>query len=331
MYTYTENLYENVIKKNASKSTSFKIITGYASYHFVEKILKEFPKLTICLFIGMSLQGIPKEDHEGYKKLMQKYNIKIYYQIYGANTHIKAYKFVGENINEVLVGSANFTENGFVNNNELLTNINNGLNNLFVDQEKRSMLCTDKSILTYIQLVDVGLESDPLTTNKYINDNKVLENKSKINELMKKNFPNYYNRYNFNYISVPIVVDEKANKNWDKEGINSLFNGLKSKPFLIMNNKNSKQLKEFLPSNERFVVYDFNDEILNCELSGEFNRELHFLNVNIYDYIQNILNLNETTPITYNHLKYLGYHFITFKKINDKEYLMTLSKENIRG
>ena len=52
------------------------------------------------------------------------------------------------------MGSANFTENGFIFNNELLCETNESLNELFNDQKEKSKLCNDNSINEYLQFVD---------------------------------------------------------------------------------------------------------------------------------------------------------------------------------
>ena len=152
---YNNELYLNVLKENCKIYDKLSIISGYASASFLERIIEEFPDLKIELFIGMSQEGVLKANHKQYLRIMSiNKNVNIYYQYKAALTHIKAYVFSNYEETKSFVGSANFTENGFIFNNELLCETNESLNELFNDQKEKSKLCNDNSINEYLQFVD---------------------------------------------------------------------------------------------------------------------------------------------------------------------------------
>ena len=84
-------------------------------------------------------------------------------------------------------------------------------------------------------------------------------------------------------------------------------------------------MKNFFIQDAELDIIDFKGESIKGKLDGEFNRELHFLNINLYDYFSNIIGLKEKTPITHEHLEYFGYKFFTFKKVDSNKYLLTFT------
>ena len=87
--------------------------------------------MNINLYIGMSQEGIITENHNKYIQIMNKHDrVNVYYQVIGELTHIKLYSFSKEEVFKNFMGSVNFTENGFIYNNELLCEFNDSINKL---------------------------------------------------------------------------------------------------------------------------------------------------------------------------------------------------------
>lgn len=319
MSIFYNNLYSNVLKENCNMFNKLTIISGYASASFLQRVLVEFPNLYIDLYIGMSQEGILISNHNKFLEIMRTYpNVKVYYQVNGNLTHIKSYTFSANEKIKTFIGSANFIENGFICNNEILSEINEPMIQLHDKQKEVSKLCTDKDIGSYIKFSDNKLQNEDIF-------NEIDLIKSKIEYFNKEN--NIYNevdsKFLSNYIKLPVVVPLKASALWDSTGINSIFKD--KQPNLVMANYNSSKLKEFFNESMTNYVYDFENTLLKCELDGPFKRELHFLNINIYDYFRKIIGLKEQTPITHEHLEYFGYKFFTFKKVESNKYLLTFT------
>lgn len=64
-----ENLYDNIIAKNADRYSHLRVITGYSSGNFVHRVLNDFPNLKIELYLGMAMQGISNRDHKAYREI----------------------------------------------------------------------------------------------------------------------------------------------------------------------------------------------------------------------------------------------------------------------
>ncbi|OLF33327.1 phospholipase D family protein [Staphylococcus borealis] len=319
MAIYNKDLYSNVLKENCAKFKTLNIISGYASASFLNRIIDNYPKLNINVYIGMSQEGIITENHKKYIQIMNSYDhVKVYYQVSGEPTHIKLYNFSTEENHKNFMGSANFTENGFIYNNELLCETNENTSRLFKKQNKNSMLCNSLNIREYIKFVDNKLQNE----DSY---NEIDKIRSKIEYFNKQNDINsdINNDMTDKYIKLPIVIPKKASAMWKRSGINAGFGNKFA--HLVMSNYNSSKLKEFF--NEGLIenIYDFENTNILCELKGTFNRELHFVDINIYDYFRKLIGLNEITPITHEHLEYFGYKYFTFKKTEENKYLLTFT------
>ncbi|MFE4241820.1 restriction endonuclease PLD domain-containing protein [Peribacillus butanolivorans] len=105
------------------------IITGYASSSFLHHILGKFPEIQIELIIGMAKKdGINFWDHQEYIRLTSETNrVKVYYLDSIPGNHSKIYYWKDETLfssGATFVGSANFSWNGFRDQNELMVQTN---------------------------------------------------------------------------------------------------------------------------------------------------------------------------------------------------------------
>src|SRR5699024_4618550 len=113
-------LYNKILVNNFKRYKSIRVISGYASPTMVRRVIKSFPDVHILLYIGMTQEGISEQNHQDYLQITASYpNIQIYYQYKGSLNHIKLIEFYNDTDCKVYVGSANFTENGYLNQKEL--------------------------------------------------------------------------------------------------------------------------------------------------------------------------------------------------------------------
>lgn len=160
MTTYTVDLYKQIIIPFAETSSRLQVISGYASAAFLKRVSQQFSHLQIDLYIGMTHQGVSQQDHELYCALTKQANgICVYYQITPVPNHMKILRFECENNTHTFVGSANFSENGFLYQREIMAKINDPLQYLFDEQHKNSLLCTDERIAAHISFFEGHYEA----------------------------------------------------------------------------------------------------------------------------------------------------------------------------
>lgn len=328
---FEEDLYEEIILKNSKKYSKLKIVSGYASSTFLKRVLDDVGKIIVELYIGMSQEGISYTNHQNFQKLScSNENVNVYYQYSGYPTHIKLYEFYGVSNSISFVGSANFSENGFSHNNELLIEANEDFSTLFQRQHEKSISCTDTKVEDFINFYDDDyLELIPNKNEKPIKDN-INRTRNYINNDFNDNKdPIRRKIFNFNKsfkvrphssgIILPIVTDKVANASWKSTGINSVLINKDSN--LIKSNKHS--LKDLFP-NDEFNIIAFDGKSYIAKLKGKFNRELHLENWNFYDEIAKMIGLEENRPIKHEDLNKLGFTSFYFEKKEENVYIMTM-------
>ncbi|MGV3031771.1 phospholipase D family protein [Staphylococcus chromogenes] len=329
------SLFQEVFESNLKKYKSVRIVSGYASASFLEDLLKINNDLKVDLYIGMTHEVISIQNHELFKKMSEKLNnVKVYYQVKGKPTHIKLYEFYNGIDKCQYVGSANFSENGFYKNNELLVETYLNTQDIFNLQNENSLSCLDENIESYILFYEENVEKikDDLSqepekvgnediddldvTNTQIDDDK-LENETTITKIKKFNLKNNITKPIRNFM-LPIVTDKKANLLWHKVGINNIFSN--GDPCLVRSNQRS--LKDILPTSFKIQMYD--GKTYDANLKGKFGKELHIEGWNLYSEIAKIIGLTEKRPINHEDLLKLGFSDFYLVKKEEGFYIMTL-------
>lgn len=155
MTLLVNDLYDNIIRVNASDFNSLRVITGYSSESFIRKVTDDFSKLKIELYVGMALQGICRKDHEFYKAETEKGRVRVHYVVGKPVIHQKVLEFRNEGNDRCgYIGSANFSVGGFLEQREVMVMADNSLDSLFRYAEENSVLCTDKVVDEVIPFVE---------------------------------------------------------------------------------------------------------------------------------------------------------------------------------
>jgi len=338
MTLYTDNLYKFIIQENAPYFPELRILSGYGSAPFLRKVATEFPNLKIDLYLGMTLQGVSQQNHDEYCKLMnQNSNLRVFYQIKGIQSHVKLIEFKTKNSSRVFVGSANFTENGFVNQRELMTEVSSEVNGLFDFQKDLSIECTFQDITEYILFFQ---ESASTIENQEMNSelsnsesNNIRETDMEVAEKTKliqkttgkKHHPTIQNlraQVNYSYynkFSLEIVLDENNNPRWLDTGINSWVNG--KTPVLTQTPKVS--FDKLFPVEKIVEVFADDGNQYKGKLTGRFNGSFMLINGNFYEYIKKNIGLKEYRAISREDLLDFGYTELHFERIDELKYIMT--------
>lgn len=158
----SDEIYEKIIEGHIEKAETIRVITGYSSAKFIERVANILGGRNLEVYIGMATRGIPKEDHVGYLALMSTYpNIKIFYQVKEPCTHIKLIEFIASHSegSYVFIGSANFSEAGYLAQRELMIKSVENVNELFLEQASLSILANDIGVLTNVPIVGREVDS----------------------------------------------------------------------------------------------------------------------------------------------------------------------------
>lgn len=329
---YYNDLYNNVLLKYLNKHNKLKLITGFSSSSFLKRLLEDVPNAELEIYIGMSRDGIPRRDHETYLDIVSKNNsIKIYYQIKGVPNHMKLYSFESTNDgdNIVFIGSANFSENGFLKYQEILGTIDLNISDIFETQRLNSLKCNDLMIEQYIKLVkDENLEG-PVQDDEHVDDNQVYEasNISRKKIISHKDFLSQFRRIEYRYyreFNFPIVYPKERDSNWYRTGINSWIDN--KKPVLKQNTVNI-EFENVFPIND-FKIYTDDEMVFTAYIGGRFNREIHFKDINIYKYIIQRLHIDKKGPISYLDLKERNFSHVFFTRLNKREYFVSFKNKS---
>lgn len=332
MIIYSE-LYSRLFSELAQSNRELDIISGYASPTFFRNVLSEFPHLKVRLFIGMSDEGISINSHLKYKEIQENSNSSIYYQsnkINGAQpNHIKAYKFSNGDASRVFIGSANFTENGFFNNREILTEISDNLSDLFEDQMVNSVSCLDPDITNFVtftiaeRMISNKFEESPLelpTLGKHRIKYPKLggHNATDKFHLYRERIDTRYHKY----FKVRIALNSTLNSRWTSTGING---ALSSEPSVLKYSPEG-YLYDLFPTNTIITLYTDDDKILKGRLVGNFGKDLALVDETWYDYAVNRLGIDFGIPLSNENLSQLKCASFEFERINESEYIMWLAE-----
>lgn len=300
------NLYEAIIGTN-SNAEKMRVISGYASPVFLRRVKRDYPSMKIELFIGMSQKGINKKNHDEYIGICKDFNdIDVYYQVSGNYTHRKIVEFNYINRQKVYIGSANFTENGFIKQKELMVNIHYNVNDLFVLQKEMSVKCQDERVPDLIPLYNEDLNSNVESEEEVDNTQEDLKS-----HLINGSIQRHAN-YQDNTFDIEIVFDSKFDPHWESNGINAWTDN--KVPYLLQTPK--QFFDTIFPRDSIFKIIT-NEFIFEARLQGDFYRELVILNGNIYEYVREKIGLIERRPITREDLLEYGNTKFRFTKVND--------------
>ncbi|MEC6749230.1 restriction endonuclease PLD domain-containing protein [Marinilactibacillus sp. XAAS-LB27] len=321
------NLYENMIEKNSVASNELKVITGYGSANFVKRVLLDFSDLKVTLFIGMSLEGISQNNHKNFLLLSEEFQgrLEVYYQINKPNTHIKLYSWYYKRYNIInYAGSANFTENGFFNNKEILISFNDSVENVFEEQKKNSLLCNDVRISEFIDFYDdESIEQEDVSSEDSTDEN-LLTIRVEEQTVVKTKVPSTRSLLGDKRIidkfTIPILL--KTETSSATTGINAWNRG-KQQPYLKQSP--NYPFSKYFPLDKKIRFITDDNKILVGIIRGSKDKQLEF-DPNIYEYIAERIGLYEKRPIIFKDLVHYGESNVVISKITDTEYLFDFQK-----
>lgn len=212
------------------------------------------------------------------------------------------------------VGSPNFTENGFMHNQEILVESPLSFQSLFDTQYSNSMICTDKKIKKYIKIYNLSAENVEDEEENKTDSSRSNYNKApfKIDRLIQAR-----NRASYKYYDEFELEIIKSNElNWAITGINSGFND--QVPHIPIGTKLFHEDK--IPRDIDFTIETNNGEVFKVFSSSSDRGALFFRDTNIYEFIKNKVNLNERRPISRLDLEKANCTHVEFIRLDKLKY-----------
>lgn len=330
---FNNDLYKKIICKEASRFNYLRIISGYGSADFLRRVKRDFPELQIDLFIGMYKEGFSINSHKKFIEIMTEYpDVQVYYQYEGKSTHIKLIEFSDKMQRSTYVGSANFTENGYISNQELMVPIIDYTGSLFEEQKRKSLVADFETIEKFINFYEdeVNIETNEVNPGK-IKEKEVTEKVDSVDLEIKKLYQKrkQYIKYietvrsNINYeyykkFSIEIVLNEENDRRWKETGINRIFHD--RIPSLFETNKNP--FFKIFPEDRIFRIFSDDGNIYQAKLTGMNKKDLILLNGNFYEYVQKKIGINEYKVISRQYLEEFGITKINFERLDESDYYM---------
>lgn len=323
---YIRDLYQDVLKKNMTDSHHLDVISGYVSSVFLEQILEEFPEVSLNIYVGMALEGISLNEHKSYIQLSNLYEdqVKIYYQIETPLTHAKIYSFRKNNATKVTyAGSANFSQNGFKEYQEILVKLRQPLDHLFVEAGEKSLECRHPDIHQYISFFGeedepvsdesgrVREEPEPLGTNK--NSQSV-----PMSDISRRLYRKVLKKPE---MVIPILPENVSSMS--DRGINARFRN--QDPYLI--ESNNYPFANYFPTETVFNVVTDSGKEFKCHLSKQDYSRLIF-EPSLYDYLRTRLGVREERPLTHGDIKKMGDNLIYVSKKDENTYYFNFFLKN---
>lgn len=329
MTVISENLYDEIICKEASRSSELRMISGYGSWTFLKKVKQEFPSLKITLIIGMTVFGISKSNHEGFQKICRQYDdVNVYYTIDGLPNHMKLMQFINDNQVISFLGSANFTENGFINQKEIMANIDDDVTKVFINQQAMCKMCTSEDIHEYVLVFS---DESSISENSYDleislptsideDGNGKLRKQDMFTKLRFRNLRSNIDISYYSVFDLEIILGGN-NPRWKDSGINAWVNG--KTPTLLQTP--SLFFDKIFPLDENFEIYADCGKRYLAKIGGRFSGHLEFLNGSIYDYVREKIGLISKRPISRDDLLNYGNTKLHFERIDRLKYLMSFT------
>ncbi|PID23763.1 restriction endonuclease PLD domain-containing protein [Sporosarcina sp. P7] len=251
---------------------NIRILSGYASSAFLTHILTIYPDIEIELIIGMARRdGINRWDHERYQDLSSTNSkITIKYQRALPGIHTKIYYWFEPLLNNsrTFIGSANFSWNGFRDQNELLAEVSfPNVEDVF--DVANSIDCRDNDVENYITfynlrfhrvLIEPGVDGVQLDMEITSNSNT---------EVRSLN--------NLDFVDLPLLtnndtsIQETAGLNWgQRPGRNTNEAYI---PVSTIFNRNHPDF--FPPLEQSFTILTDDGEQLICKMAQENRKAIH--------------------------------------------------------
>ena len=319
-----KDLYKQVLIQPCNEGANhLKIVSGYATSAMASRHLEDLREkglyAHISLLVGMCpSDGLSVSNHRGFQNIlnsdMYKNNFSCSYIYKAPSVHSKLYVwFKDDKLYKTFIGSANYTQNAFYNQREILSEINDSnIIRYFQELEKDSIFC---DIIESEDLVHIY--NDKNYYNKHTHEDKDINFKPDSSEV--KNIT-------ISLLSRTGEVQKTAGLNWgqrDNREPNQAY--IQLPPHIYRS--------DFFPkSPQHFSVVTDDSKTFICRRAQKDEQgqaiETPQNNSLLGEYFRNRIDLPNGAPIWRADLERYGRTDVTFYKFDDENYYMDFQPLN---
>lgn len=325
----TNGLEEQVLAMPYSQGyRSLRVLSGYVSPIFVEHVLETYDELQLEVIIGMvSTDGLAIWHHRAFLDLMNQFpdRLEIFYQVVSPGNHRKVYHWQGGILEErVFIGSANFTQNGFGRQREVLVestfpNIDDVFSDLNI------VRCDSPNVEEQVRFYNVSPRRVVVPrSSSRINENHEIEDEVTTVEAVSTPTNTYTD-----YVDLPLTdrrtgeVPARSGLNWGQREGRDHNQAYLSVPLSIHN----ADPTFFPPLAETFLVITDDGENLVCVMAQQNRKAIHTRENNsiMGAYFRRRLGLVDGAFVTAADLQRYGRDSVRIYKIDDETYYLDFS------
>lgn len=300
------------------------IVSGYASsamaFHHLSKIKDSYNEVNVDLIVGMcSSDGVTLSNHRGFTELVLNQfpsNFKCYYLFDSPAVHSKSYVWMKGDSPEIgYVGSANYTQNAFFTQRELMASADPvKLNDYYSSLISSTIICINNEAENYIRIYQ----------DEYL--------RSRVAEIEKAknahpNLPTHLlglPSIRFSLLDRHGALPQRSGLNWGqrpevRREPNQAYIRLESSVY---------RSDFFPPRGIHFTVLTDDNKVLICTRAQANGKAIHTPrnNSHIGEYFRRRLGVPFGQPITKEHLAIYGRYHIDFYRIDHETYFMDFSE-----
>ena len=317
--------YEALVKPCKEGADSLRIISGYATsamaFHHIEELKKFSSAFDVSLLIGMSgTAGLSVANHNGFKQLCEEFSgqFKCSYIYKTPPVHSKVYVwYKNSQFYKAFVGSANYTQNAFFRQREILCEFGNAnIATYFNRVEEESIYCDHIEIENYIRVYN---DNDYYKTHQH---EEIIDVAGGSTEFEV----NQQDRILVSLLDRNENIQNRAGLNWgQREGRNPNQAYIQLPPDVYRS--------EFFPiRGEHFTVTTDDSKTFICTRAqkNEFGAAIETPHNNslLGEYFRNRLNLPSGSFISKEDLEKYGRTDVAFYKFDDENFFMDFSVNN---
>lgn len=321
----TRGLVQSVIADPyATGYRRLRVLSGYVSPIFLEHVLEHYPLLELDVVVGMaSTDGIAIWHHQAFLRLLYRFNgrLTIHYQTSRPGNHRKVYHWQQQNLvlNErVFIGSANFTQNGFGRQREVLAEVDyTNISDLFADLNTLS--CDDTTIQNHINFYT----ATPRTVTTTRVDIVTGETEEVAETVLTTPTNSYSNSVVTSFLDKSGNLPGSSGLNWgQRDGRDP------DQAYIPIRMPIHRADPTFFPPlRVPFLMYTDDGEVLRCVMAQDNRKGIHTTENNAImgAYFRGRLGLPSGAFVTVDDLTNYGRHDVRIYKIDDETYYLDFS------
>lgn len=301
-----------------------RVLSGYVSPVFVQHVMESYDELCLEVTVGMtSMEGVANWHHQAFLGLINRFadRLIIQYQTSQPGNHRKLYYWYDDILEKkIFVGSANFTQNGFGRQRELLVEATfSNIEEIFADLNV--IQCDSPHIEEVITFYSASPRRIIAQVPALIDKSLEIESVQSTTEVLSTPTSTYSD-----YVDLSLLnrntgeVPERSGLNWGQREGRDHNEAYLSVPRSIHN----KNTDFFPPSAAPFVVVTDDGESLICVMAQQNRKGIHTRESNsiMGAYFRRRLGIEGGAFVTVADLRRYGRDSVRIYKIDEETFYL---------